>query len=440
MSYLATTFNNPSAEFVELCQSQVVLLTKGLKADWGIVYLTAGLATGEETNLIPIVVYPQTEALWREEGNSTILPEVWHKIESNSPSTAIALPEEVEASSSHLEKADPTILPDDSIEEKQQLVIPLIYEEMVVGLLVTGRKDREWETAELTQIEKIAKTIAIACILDRQKGWYEGQLNQQHQIQQIERDRLDDLLHQLRNPLTALRTFGKLLLKRLLPDDDNRSTVRGILRESDRLKALLEEFEAGLEKETSTLTLNATTEEAFRDRGSFLLPGNDFTLEPVEIEAILEPLLLSASAIARERDINLTANIPHDLPPIRANARALQEVLSNLIDNALKYTPKEGTIEIALQQEVSPIGNDWLDIEIRDTGYGIPSQDRDRIFERHYRGIQANSDIPGTGLGLAIAKESIEQMHGTIDLISPNPGSKSDRFPGTTCVLRLPIA
>jgi signal transduction histidine kinase len=322
--------------------------------------------------------------------------------------------------------------------------LPLIYEDVVMGLLVTGREDRDWNEQELSQIEEIAQTLAIACCLDRRNQWYQQQLAAQQNLRQIEQDRVDVLLHQLRNPLTALRTFSKLLIKRLLPDDRNQSVAKSILRESDRLQELLQQFETEIdsqEQKNAPLTLSATSvrlsEEDITSQSNFLLPSNSFGSESVPIKDILEPLSISAEAIAAERKIKWTANIPANLPPVRANAKALREVLNNLIDNALKYTPTKGKVELSV--EIRP-EEDSLGIVISDTGYGIAAEDRERIFERHYRGIQAKGDIPGSGLGLAIAKELLEQMQGKIELISPNDLARNSSFPGTTFIIWLPIS
>ena len=80
-------------------------------------------------------------------------------------------------------------------------------------------------------------------------------------------------------------------------------------------------------------------------------------------------------------------------------------MLNNLIDNALKYTPSGGKVEVGVRTDFAAQNNQMLGIEIKDTGYGISEADRQHIFERHYRGIQAQSDIPGSGLGLAICKQ-----------------------------------
>jgi signal transduction histidine kinase len=101
------------------------------------------------------------------------------------------------------------------------------------------------------------------------------------------------------------------------------------------------------------------------------------------------------------------------------NAKALREVLSNLIDNALKYTPAGGQIDIRVGETRQTPQKERLGIAISDSGPGIPPQDLEHLFERHYRGVQASTAIPGTGLGLAIAKELVEQMQGEIEVFSP---------------------
>jgi len=327
-----------------------------------------------------------------------------------------------------------------------------------MGLLVTGREDRPWNEREKATIERIARTLTIAYIMDRRRAWFEQQLTQQPRLQAQQRDRLDDLLHQFRNPLTAIRTFGKLLLKRLRPGDKNHEVAASIVRESDRLQELLQQFDACLdmnEGDIAPLTLAAApvAEASQAPASNSLLPGIALTLESFSITAVLEPLLVSAKAIAQERHLKLQSQIPTDLPLVQGNAKALREVLSNLIDNALKYTPSGGEIDIQVGEKRRTPQGELIAIAISDTGPGIPSQDLEHLFERHYRGVQASSAIPGTGLGLAIAKELIEQMHGEIKVFSPaQPGwtkrnaesamdkAQDDSEIGTTFVVWLPIA
>jgi signal transduction histidine kinase len=305
---------------------------------------------------------------------------------------------------------------------------------VVIGLLVTRRDSQQWNEQELQQINHIAQTIAIAGIWELRQRWYQGQLDEQQTLQLIERNRLDDFLHQLRNPLTALRTFTKLLLKKLLVEDKNYGIAESLLRESDRLQELIEEFDQQGEKVlpspmiVPTVPLLSLPSALSREKSQ--LQKESFCLEE-----ILQPLIISAEALAQDRGIKFTVEIPPHLPSIEANKKALREVLSNLIDNALKYTPSGGQVRIAIRYKENHQG-----IEIADTGYGIPREDQSRIFERHYRGVQSTGDIEGSGLGLAIAKELIDKMKGTIELISPNQLSNSQSSPGTTFTIWLPLA
>ena len=422
-----------SSEFVTLCRSQVALLTQGLGAALSIVYLTEELVEGgnEQTKLIPLVSYPETAAAW-EGLNVAVLPE---KTSSNFP----RLLSETAPENKYAKELDEShcLLPN------RQIVLPLMHEGVLMGLLVTAREDRAWNEQEHSEIERIAQTLALARLLDQRREWFEQQLSQQQRLQAKQRDLLDNLLHQFRNPLTALRTFGKLLFKRLTPGDANRAVADNIVRESDRLSELLQQFDRVIDLTTDDLELQKP-----------LLPTALF-IEPIQVATaqlpllpavetqlcsiadVLEPLLMSARAIAQERNLNLQADIPPNLPPIRANAKVLREVLSNLIDNALKYTPTGGQIYIQAGRQQ----DSFQGVALSDNGPGIPSGDLEHIFERHYRGVQSNSQIPGTGLGLAIAKELIEQMQGKIEVFSPaqlNTGSIAGG-PGTTFIVWLPI-
>ena len=125
------------------------------------------------------------------------------------------------------------------------------------------------------------------------------------------------------------------------------------------------------------------------------------------------------------------------MPPIYANVKALQEVFSNIIDNALKYTPPGGKILIQVGQEKA----NFQGIAISNTGSGIPPEDLAHLGERHYRGVQAQTEIPGSGLGLAIAQQLIQQMQGEIEIFSPaiNSSMSSADAPGTTFIIWLPM-
>jgi len=295
----------------------------------------------------------------------------------------------------------------------------------MLGFLVTSRSDRLWNEQEQLQIERVANTIAIAGLLDRNSQGWELKQSQQEELLLTREDLLDNLLHQVRNPLTAIKTFGKLLLKRLSAEDPNRGVANSIVSESNRLQYLLEEF-----------TLPQTESPHLPPKNTPLLPEK-LILAPCRIEEVLAPLLESAAAIAEERNLQWETVISPQLSSVQANARALAEVCSNSLDNALKYTPSGGKVIV----QVGQWREGFVGIAITDTGIGIAPEDLERVFERHYRGKQAQTGIPGSGLGLAIARDLVRQMQGEIEVISPaSPGFvPQSKFPGTRVTIWLPV-
>ncbi len=431
-----------SSEFIALCREQMALLAQGLGASLSVVYLTQELvdAPTNEAQLVPLVVYPET-AVERQGANALALPKLKQKLLT----AAGEFPTPARTSSTK-DRTSPHSQ-EEYLLNGDQIVLPLIYEGMMMGLLVTAREDRGWNEQERSQIERIAQTLAVGCILDQRRAWLAQQLHQQQILQEKQQDLLDNLLHQFRNPLTALRTFGKLLLKRLRPGDVNQEVAESIVRESDRLKELLQKFDEVIDLTTEDLAplklpeenevfVEATVEKD--SQPALLLPGTGEKETDCNLADVLQPLLVSAQAIAQERNLQLIADIPPNLPLVRVNLKALTEVLSNILDNALKYTPADGKIMIQAGQEK----DNFLAVSITDTGPGIPPEDLEHLGERHYRGVQAQTEIPGTGLGLAIAKQLAEQMQGKIEVKSPalfSPITSPDA-PGTTFIVWLPKA
>ncbi|MBD1839443.1 sensor histidine kinase [Coleofasciculus sp. FACHB-64] len=485
-----------SSEFITLCQSQVALLTQGLEAALSVVYLTEELVEGVPTKLRPVVAYPQTAVEWETDEISALgfsdrpLASIPRLLSAASP-----VPQESDAvSETGSTESAAEVGKEETIDELQakagtsplqrslfadadlssssrQIVVPLLHEGVVMGLLVTAREDRPWNQRERTAIERIADTLASACILDRRSQWFEQQLSQQRHLQAQQRDLMDDLIHQFRNPMTALRTFGKLLLRRLVPGDANREVANSIVRESDRLQELLLQFDRAVDMDEGELVplYGQIADRSYdavpvpiapscplppkdEDLGNLYsplglepqtIPTRALALESCSVAKVLEPLVVTSSAIAQEKNLALLAEIPPNLPPVQANAKVLREVLSNLIDNALKYTPAGGQVYIQAGNRRHTSQGDFQAIAISDTGPGIPVQDKEHLFERHYRGVQAETEIPGSGLGLAIARDLVEQMQGEIEVISPAERNWLDRSiphtqgPGTTFIVWL---
>lgn len=356
-----------SPDLVALARSQIILLTQSLGAVASAIYITENVADGMPTNLIEVAVFP-------EDG-------------------LIALPE-----------AFPETLPmlsmgSSGLVKQRRFVLPLIYEENILGFLMTGRDDRDWQEYEQSQIQQIANTLAIACALDRRNQWLVANQQRSYEAQS---NFFASLLHQLRNPLTAIRTFAQLLSRRIIESDPNQKFVAGILRETQHIQDLLSEAD----RPVPLLLPQAEHEKA-------LLPAATTDLAPIDLSEILEAITNFASAIAQDRNIQFLSNIPSYLPKVLGNESGLREAISNLVENALKYTPERGYV--LLGADVKP---DTVYIYVQDTGVGIPDADLPRLFERSFRGRQADGNISGTGLGLAIANELVQKMEGSIHVIS----------------------
>lgn len=470
-----------SSEFVTLCQAQVSLIAS-LGASLSIVYLAQDWVDGGEQKLIPIAAYPETtqdgqdpqtlipslpKELTRSSTNSTrprLLLATSSTVENRIPPVEVEFIQDSEAQS------NPASNSKKSWPQERQFVLPLMRDGAILGFLVTGREDRPWNKQEQRQIQAIAHTLTTACILDQRAQWFQQQFTQQRQLQDQQENTLHNLLHQLKSPLTAVRTFGKLLKKRLRPEDQNHKIAGSILRESDRIQELLQQVDHTLTLQQTFHSLPGSV-EAINSSSDYpecdlqsepsspsssdslaLLPTTNF-LEPTSVSAVLEPLLDSTLAIAQERQLHCEIKLAPDLPTVQANALALREVLSNLLDNALKYTPPQGSIFVQVKQTETTPENltvapppATVGIVISDSGLGIPPEDLKHLFERGYRGVQAQSEIPGTGLGLAIAQNLVEQMEGKIEVFSPHPewvlhqsSNEVNTQSGTTFIVRLKV-
>ncbi|MGK7934160.1 MAG: sensor histidine kinase [Microcystaceae cyanobacterium] len=402
-----------SSEFINLCQFQLSLWGQESKADWSAVYLTQETLPQHNPTLIPIAIYPPPSVSSNNDG--LLLSSQTTK---NNQSVGALL---LKNSGSTIKQL---ILEGFDDVNTHQVVLPLIYQEQVLGLFITRRLQKEWQSEEIGQGEKVAQTLAIACILDQRQQKIQQQLQYQQQQQQWSSHQIDNLLHQLRNPLTAIRTFSKVLLRRLSTDEKSITSVEGVIRESDRLQDLLSTFEADWKGNKGEIIQGQPSLPSAISRP--LLVSAKLPLEAVDLREILDTLITSASVIALEKNIKLTKTLGEKKILIKGNTQALREVFTNLLDNAIKYTPNGGKIKVMLLTDKEA----ELGIAIADTGYGIPQEDIHHIFERSYRGVQEKGTIPGTGLGLSIVKEFIEQMGGTIDCISPN--NLTEEKKGTT--------
>jgi two-component system phosphate regulon sensor histidine kinase PhoR len=228
-----------------------------------------------------------------------------------------------------------------------------------------------------------------------------------YRLEDIRRDFVANVSHELRTPLTAIRGFAETLRDSDVPAEQRRQYLDVILRHADRLTALIEDLLELSRIEGGTRAL---------------------VLEPLDAGALARDLL-------RDLKPRLDAGRLHaevrsgPSPRVLADRRALEQVMLNLLDNAIKYGEPRGRIEIAVS-DAPP----WVRIDVSDTGIGIPEADQARIFERFYRVEKARSrDLGGTGLGLAIVKHLVQAQDGEV-LVTSREGQ------GSTFSVHLPAA
>ncbi|GFE57944.1 two-component system histidine kinase PnpS [Geobacter sp. AOG1] len=220
-------------------------------------------------------------------------------------------------------------------------------------------------------------------------------------LEKIRRDFVANVSHELRTPVTVIKGYAETLLEGGLATDQERSSrfLRIIYNHAERLAALIGDL----------LTLSE-------------LESGDLSLEvsQVNLESTVSSVIALLGQSAEQKGITITCSDLKGMTKALADRGRLEQVLINLLDNAIKYTPERGTITIDGTRE-----GDMVKISIADTGVGIPSQDIPRIFERFYRVDSARSrDQGGTGLGLSIVKH-IVQLHGGTIVVTSTPGRGS---------------
>lgn len=225
----------------------------------------------------------------------------------------------------------------------------------------------------------------------------------QNSIEFIRRDRdrsrdfLADVSHELRTPIAALRTFNELLADEAAMDDATRNEfIEQSRQQIERLDWLA----------TNLLELSKL------ESGLVLLD-----LRPDDLRAVIENAVQQQLPAAERKGVTLSMNLPDKPLRQRHDPQRMGQVLSNLIGNAVKFTPADGSVEVTLEKTA-----EGAEVRVVDSGVGIDPQELPMVFERFYRGAKAHqSRAAGSGLGLSIVR-SIVDMHNGRVAITSTPG------------------
>ena len=233
-------------------------------------------------------------------------------------------------------------------------------------------------------------------------------------LERIKADIVANVSHELRTPLTAIKGYVETLEEGAYENPEERNHFLNIIkRHTDRLINIVSDLLLLSEIERKSAPWGEEPKAAFED---------------VDFKEIVYASLEALKSRVEEKGLNVSLNIKEDLPKYRGDRFLLEQMFINLIDNALKYTPEEGTIGVQVNQ-----GNSHFGIEVFDTGIGIPKEHLPRIFERFYRIDKTRSrKLGGTGLGLSIVKHVVI-MHGGEIQVESEVG-KGSRF-----IITLPV-
>lgn len=270
-------------------------------------------------------------------------------------------------------------------------------------------------TREINLGGDTAKVIRASLAAIREDGELRGAVGVFHDVtelkrlEQMRKEFVANVSHELRTPLTAIKGYAETLRDGALRDPKQAAEfVQVIDRHADRLKALIEEL----------LDLSAIEHGKVRPE-----------IKAVSLDEVVQQAVGTVKTIAEEKKQTIRVDIPSGTPRVMADRQRLPQVLINLLDNAVKFTPAGGTIAIF----VRPVDG-RLALSVRDSGIGIAAGEQDRIFERFYRvDVSRDRREGGTGLGLAIAKHLVQAMGGTIEV-------QSEAGEGTTFRVVLPLA
>ncbi|AQQ53337.1 sensor histidine kinase [Planococcus lenghuensis] len=227
------------------------------------------------------------------------------------------------------------------------------------------------------------------------------------QYRQNRRQFFADVSHELQTPMTYLEGYASALENKLYQtEEEQQHYIRIIRQETDRMSRLVQDL----------------FELSKMEEGKIAL-----VFEEVDIIEVAENAVMKTRMQAQQKGIDMIFRRPDTAPSVEADGARMEQIFTNLVDNAVKYT-ESGTITVTVSAQT-----DMMEITVADTGSGIPATDLPHVFDRFYRVEKSRSrEFGGTGLGLAIVKQLTELQGGTIDVAS-EPGT------GTRFTLRFPV-
>ena len=279
------------------------------------------------------------------------------------------------------------------------------------ALLVTGivgallaREHAFWAVPLLIVPLALVKNTLVK---QREEAERERKLAVMEEVNALKNDFIAGVTHDLRSPLTVIKTVGEFFAEREDElTEDEREALNAMNLSAERLSELVDML----------LQLSEL------DAGVVILERR-----PSDVAAIVQRVVGQTAFLAEQKGVKLAVTVPRPIPPLDLDPKRFEQVVANLVGNAIKFTPRRGKVGVTVDY-----CDETLVLRVRDTGRGIAAEALPHIFERFYRGPDVKGERRRVGgLGLAIAKSIVELHGGTITALSrPNAGS--------TFTIRLP--
>jgi signal transduction histidine kinase len=287
---------------------------------------------------------------------------------------------------------------------KSVLFLPLHMEGRVIGILgaYCVRPDR-FSSQDVDFFRQAAALVAIA--LENARAYEEVKKLMQERSWYLMR-----VTHNLRAPLAAMLSILEVVRNGYLGslNDEQQEYLRRLDRRSRTMLSMINEL----------MALARSREQR--------QVAADTTTDPHDLARRIRRTFQDAAA---HKNLSFRVNVPEDIPHFRGQLEMIEQILENLVSNAIKYTPSDGSVEVNFSR-----ANGTVRVEVSDTGIGIPRDDKPRLFTEFFRAENARAlEQTGTGLGLAIVKELADKLGGRI-LVESEEGA------GTIFVVHLPVA
>lgn len=283
---------------------------------------------------------------------------------------------------------------------------------MGIVLLSTVEERHDWTRAEIALLQHVAGNVAHGLIQGHLISAQQRVLHQLRQLDKAKTDFLATVNHELRTPLTSITAYLDMIQDGSggpVPEGINKM-LDVIGRNSSRLRKLIEDM----------LTVS-------------MQDGSNLDLKPVDIAKLLQVVVATLRPLAESRHVSVSVTeSPEDIE-VTADEAKLEQVFTNIVANAIKFTPEGGRVGISSAVSSSKEGGKAALVKIADNGLGIPEHDLPHILTRFYRASNATSAaVPGSGLGLAIAHDIVSRHMGRM-VFDSTLGS------GTTVSVELPV-